>query len=307
MNKKIAVLIPCLNEEKTIYKVVKDFKSNIPESVIYVYDNMSDDNSIYEAKRAGAIVKTVSQRGKGIVVRRMFREIDADIYILVDGDSTYNPQDAITLIRVLLENEADMVIAVRNAVNRKEAFKRFHRFGNWLLTSIVNYLFKANLHDVLSGYRCLSKRFVKGLQMTSKGFDIEVKMTIKALENSLEICEIESAYFARPIGSSSKLRTFRDGFFILTTIFNLFKNYYPLRFFVFLSIFCFICGLLIGLPVIYEYWEMRYVYKVPSAVLASSLEILSMLFFVVGLILDNIKDIRLMHQEFWLKRYNGKK
>lgn len=302
----IAVLIPCYNEAATIRKVILDFQHVLPSAKIYVFDNVSTDNSAQIAKETGAIVKTVPYRGKGYVIRKMFREVQADYYILVDGDDTYSAKDVYKFLHYLEKENVDMVVGVRLYEDQKEAFPRFHFFGNWFITKMINKLFSTNFKDVLSGYRGFSNLFVESIQLTSKGFEIEVEMTAKAIESGLTVQEVDISYRSRPENSVSKLRTFKDGFFIVSTIFDLFKNYKPLLFFWTLSFILFLLGLLIGIPVIREYLLMKYVYKVPSAILAASLEVLSFIMFACGIILDAFKDLRLRQQEYWLK-YSSRK
>jgi len=300
-NYKIAVLIPCYNEASTIEKVIRDFQRELPWATIYVFDNASTDNTAQVAKNAGAIVRNVPYKGKGYVIRKMFREIQADYYIVVDGDDTYSASDVHKILDALINRKIDMVVAVRLERAHKAAFPRFHFLGNKIITGLINKLFSANFRDVLSGYRGFNRIFVDSIQLTSKGFEVEVEMTAKALESLLTVEEVPALYKQRPDNSYSKLRTFRDGLFILSTIFNLFKNYQPLLFFWVLALLFFLAGLFIGIPVIEEYLSMKYVYKVPSAILAAALEVLAFIMFACGIILDAFKDLRLRQQEHWLK------
>ena len=298
---KIAVLIPCYNEELTIAKVVQDFKKALPEAEIFVFDNNSTDNTKEKALKAGAKVFFEKNRGKGNVVRRMFREVDADVYVLVDGDDTYPAEEVRKLIEPVIDKKADMVVGSRLERSEKGAFRKFHKFGNRLITGLINLLFKTSLTDVLSGYRAFSKTFAKGVVLVSKGFEIETEMTLRCIEVGLSIEEVPISYRSRPKGSKSKLSTFMDGFLIVSTIFNIFKDYRPFLFFSIISLFLFLLGLLFGVPVIVEYLETGYVFKLPSAVLAASLEVLSFMFFCSGIVMDSIKNFRALVQEKWLK------
>ena len=289
---KIAVLVPCYNEELTVEKVVKDFKNNLPEADIYVYDNNSKDNTSKLAKSAGAIVKHEYNQGKGNVVRSMFRDIDADIYVLVDGDDTYPADEVRKLIKPVEEGRADMVVGDRlsNGTYFKENKRGFHNMGNNLVRWLINSLFHSNIHDIMTGYRAYSKRFVKCMPVMSDGFQIETEMTVFALVYRMNVVEVPITYRDRPTGSVSKLNTFSDGFKVLRTLFDLFKNYRPLLFFSFLALIFSIVGLIVGVPVINEFIKTAYITKVPSAVLAASLFIIAFLFIVVGIILDYLKN-----------------
>lgn len=289
--KKIAVLIPCYNEEKTIEKVVLDFKKVLPESEIYVYNNNSSDATHALAVRAGAIVKNEARQGKGFVVQRMFREVDADIYLLVDGDDTYPAESAKKLIGLIDVDGVDLAVGDRltNGRYAQENKRGFHNFGNALVRSLVNLLFKAKLKDIMSGYRAFSKDFVKNYPVLVDGFQIETDMTVFALDNNFVMSEIPIEYRDRPVGSFSKLNTLSDGTKVLVTIFNLFRYYKPFIFFSSLSLFFVGMGLLVGLPVIEEFIKTQYVLKVPSAILATALIISGILSFIAGVILDAIR------------------
>lgn len=286
---KKAVLIPCYNEEKTIGKVVGDFKKQIPEADIYVYDNNSKDNTFTIAQSAGAIVRKEYRQGKGNVVRSMFRDIDADYYVLVDGDDTY-PAESVSMLLTEVENGADMAIGDRlsNGTYSKENKRSFHGFGNNLVLYIINKLYRVNFRDIMSGYRVFSRRFIRMYPALCEGFQLETDMTIFALSRKMRVVERPISYRDRPVGSESKLNTFSDGFRVLLTIFNLYRYFYPLRYFSFASGVFFLTGVFIGAPVVIEFLETHFVSKVPSAILASGLVILAIITFSSGLILDSI-------------------
>ena len=290
-DKKIAVLIPCYNEELTVEKTAGDFKRVLPNADIYVYNNNSKDRTKELALKAGAIVKDEYRQGKGAVVRSMFRDIDADVYIMVDGDDTYPAEEVEGLITPVLEGKADMVIGDRLSSTYYTENKRpFHNFGNSLVKGLINFLFKSDLNDIMTGYRSFSKKFVKCMPVMSDGFQIETEMTIFALTNNMQVVNVPITYRDRPEGSESKLNTFSDGFKVLLTLFNLFKDNRPFLFFGSISIVIFIIGLLIGIPVIDEFIKTAYITKVPSAILAAALMLNAFLMFSVGIILDAIKN-----------------
>ena len=290
-DKKVAVLIPCYNEELTVEKTVSDFKRVLPNADIYVYNNNSKDRTKELALKAGAIVKDEYRQGKGAVVRSMFRDIDADVYIMVDGDDTYPAEEVEGLITPVLEGKADMVIGDRLSSTYYTENKRpFHNFGNSLVKGLINFLFKSNLNDIMTGYRSFSKKFVKCMSVMSDGFQIETEMTIFALTNNMQVVNVPITYRDRPEGSESKLNTFSDGFKVLLTLFNLFKDNRPFLFFGCLSLIIFILGLVVGIPVIDEFIKTAYITKVPSAILAAALMLNAFLMFSVGIILDAIKN-----------------
>ena len=290
-DKKIAVLIPCYNEESTVEKTVSDFKHVLPNADIYVYNNNSKDRTKELALKAGAIVKDEYRQGKGAVVRSMFRDIDADVYVMVDGDDTYPAEEVEGLITPVLEGKADMVIGDRLSSTYYTENKRpFHNFGNSLVKGLINFLFKSDLNDIMTGYRSFSKKFVKCMPVMSDGFQIETEMTIFALTNNMQVVNVPITYRDRPEGSESKLNTFSDGFKVLLTLFNLFKDNRPFLFFGCLSLIIFILGLVVGIPVIDEFIKTAYITKVPSAVLAAALMLNAFLMFSVGIILDAIKN-----------------
>ena len=290
-DKKVAVLIPCYNEELTVEKTVSDFKLVLPNADIYVYNNNSKDRTKELALKAGAIVKDEYRQGKGAVVRSMFRDIEADVYIMVDGDDTYPAEEVESLITPVLEGKADMVIGDRLSSTYYTENKRpFHNFGNSLVKGLINFLFKSDLNDIMTGYRSFSKKFVKCMPVMSDGFQIETEMTIFALTNNMQVVNVPITYRDRPEGSESKLNTFSDGYKVLLTLFNLFKDNRPFLFFGCLSLIIFILGLVVGIPVIDEFIKTAYITKVPSAVLAAALMINSFLLLSVGIILDAIKN-----------------
>lgn len=284
---RIAVLVPCYNEEIAAPKVVADFKKVLPSAVIYVYDNNSTDRTFAVANLAGAIVRKETLQGKGYVVRRMFADIEADVYVLVDGDDTYDATEAPRLIQLLLEAKLDMVNAAR-VTDIKESYRAGHRFGNWFLTSMVAKMFGARFKDMLSGYRVFSRRFVKSFPAQARGFEIETELTVHALELKLPVGEVETAYKERPPGSVSKLRTFRDGYRILLTITRLLKNERPLLFFSALSVLLAGVGGVLVVPIVQTYLETGLVPRFPTVILVVGLMILAALGLACGLILDTV-------------------
>ncbi len=299
---KIAVLIPCYNEETTIGQVVDDFRKELPGSPVYVYDNNSKDSTAAIARSHGAIVVRESRQGKGNVIRSMFRDIDADIYVMVDGDDTYPAVHVRDLIAPVAAGEADMTVGDRlsNMTYAKENKRLFHSFGNNLVKSLINLLFGARLKDIMSGYRAFNRFFVKTISVMSKGFEVETEMTLHCLDKRFLIKEIPIIYKDRPEGSESKLNTFSDGIKVLKTIVWIFKDYKPLVFFGILAAVFFLLGLLIGSAPIMEYVRERYVYRVPSAILATGLMLVSLLFFSIGLILDTVEKFYKANYELML-------
>ena len=306
---KIAVLIPCYNEELTVEKVVSDFRKELPNAEIYVYDNNSKDKTAALASAAGAIVRKETAQGKGNVVRTMFKDIDADVYILVDGDDTYPADEVHKLIQPVLEGNADMVIGDRlsNGTYFEENKRGFHGFGNNLVKNLINFLFKSNINDIMTGYRVYSRRFVKNMPVMSSGFQIETEMTIFSLVYRMKLVEIPITYRDRPAGSESKLNTFSDGFKVLVKLFDLFKNYRPMLFFSCISVLFIIIGFIIGIPVITEFIRTSFITKIPSAVLAASLFIIAFLLFMVGIILDAIKNQMCVLFECQLNQFEYRK
>jgi len=287
-NQRIAVLVPCYNEEKTVAQVVQDFRAVLPQAMIYVYDNNSSDQTAQRAAAAGAIVRTEKHQGKGNVLRRMFSDIEADIYVLVDGDNTYHAASTPAMIANLLSEPLDMVVGSRLSSHEGTAFRRGHQFGNRLLTGFVSMLFGHSLTDMLSGFRVMSRRFVKSFPALSKGFETETELTLHALELRMPITEIVTPYGTRPIGSESKLHTYRDGFRILMTIIDLFKEERPLAFFTFLFVLLAITSVILAVPLFITYADTGLVPRFPTAILATGIMLLAFLSLVCGLILDTV-------------------
>ncbi|MBO0411982.1 glycosyltransferase [Enterococcus hulanensis] len=289
-NEKIAILIPCYNESLTIKKVINDFQRELPEADIYVYDNNSTDNTYNIALNEGAIVKKEPRQGKGNVIRQMFFDIEADYYLMVDGDDTYPAENSHELIAALREGSADMVIGDRlsNGTYFNENKRAFHDFGNNLVKNSINRLYQANIKDVMTGYRGFNRMFVKSFPVMSSGFQIETEFTIHALDKRFKLVEIPIDYRDRPEGSESKLDTYSDGLKVLLTILKMFKDYKPLLFFsVFSLIFC-VFGLVFGVPVINEFIHTGFITKVPSSILATGLMVFALLLLITGLILDTV-------------------
>ena len=285
---RVAVLIPCRNEAATVARVVHDFRMALPDCTIYVYDNGSVDGTGGLASAAGAVVRREEHPGKGEVVRRMFAEIDADIYLLVDGDATYDAACATNLIATLVDGELDMVTAVRDHQNHGAAYRRGHHVGNRAFNAFVGALFGARPADMLSGYRALSRRFVKSFPGSSRGFEIETELTVHALEQRLPTAELTTRYFERPQGSRSKLSTYRDGARILGKMIVLFKDVKPTVFFGGFALLFGVVGIVLGAGVIIEFMDTRYVTRLPTAVLATGLMLLAFLALACGLILDSV-------------------
>lgn len=285
--KKIAVLIPCYNESKTIEKVVKDYKKVLPEADIYVYDNNSTDGTAEIAKKAGAIVKYEYKQGKGNVIRSMFKDIDADCYLMIDGDDTYPKENAKEMCKYILDGQADMVIGDRLSSTYFQENKRpFHNFGNVLVSVLINGLFHSNVRDIMTGYRAFSYEFVKTFPVLSKGFEIETEMTIHSLDKNFLLKEIPVEYRDRPVGSESKLNTFSDGFKVLRTIARLFKEYKPAIFFDIISILFLIISLFFGVPVFIEYFDTGLVPRIPTLIFSGFMLIIALLMYICGIILE---------------------
>ncbi len=283
---RIAVLIPCYNEEVTISKVIRDFRACLPDASIYVYDNNSSDGTAAVARASGALVRRETMQGKGNVVRRMFADIEADAYVLVDGDDTYDAADAAPMVQMLVDEQLDMVTGAR-VTDIKAAYRTGHRFGNALLTGMVRRIFGNRVSDMLSGYRVFSRRFVKTFPALASGFETETEFTVHALDLGMPVGEMNTTYRDRPAGSASKLRTYTDGIRILRTIVTLVKEERPLQFFSLIGSAMLATGLLLGIPVIIEFLHSHLVPRLPTAVLATNLVLLSFLCFVCGLILDS--------------------
>lgn len=288
-NQKIAILIPCYNENKTIKKVINDYKKVLPEADIYVYDNNSSDGTDEIAKKAGAIVRYEYKQGKGNVVRRMFKDVDADCYLMIDGDDTYPAENAREMCNLILENKADMVIGDRlSSTYFQENKRQFHNFGNVLVRELINKLFVSNIRDIMTGYRAFSYEFVKTFPVLSRGFEIETEMTIHALDKNFLLREIPVDYRNRPTGSASKLNTFSDGIKVLMTIARLFKEYKPTIFFSIISLLFLIISLAFGIPVFVEYFKTGLVPRYPTLIFAGFMLMISILMFVCGIILEVI-------------------
>ena len=289
MKSKIAVLIPCYNESKTIAKVVKDYKEALPEADIYVYDNNSTDNTDEIAKKAGAIVRYESKQGKGNVIRTMFREIDADCYLMIDGDDTYPSENARQMCNYVLENGVDMVIGDRLSSTYFEENKRpFHNLGNRMVRGLINKIFKSNIRDIMTGYRAFSYNFVKTFPILSKGFEIETEMTIHAIDKNFTLKEIPVQYRDRPAGSVSKLNTYKDGARVIKTIAILFEEYKPALFFNTIAACIFIISLILAIPVFIEYFKTGLVPRFPTLIVAGIMLVISLLLSVSGIILQVI-------------------
>lgn len=288
MNPEVAVLLPCYNEELAVGSVVTSFRQSLPAAAIYVYDNASEDRTAEMARAAGAIVRREPRRGKGNVVRSMFADIDADVYVIADGDATYDAAAAPLMVKRLLDERLDMVVGVRDAVPDTEAYRRGHGTGNAAFTWTLRTLFGAEFTDVFSGYRVMSRRFVKSFPVTSSGFEIETELSVHAKRVMASTSEVRTAYRSREEGSSSKLRTYRDGFKILGTTIRLFEDMRPLQFFGFLTVVLTVAALALGLPVVNEFRRTGEVLRFPTAILAVSIEIVALMFLACGVILRRV-------------------
>lgn len=305
MTDKIAILLPCYNEEKAIQKVVKDFKRYLPDADIYVYDNNSTDNTAEIARKAGAIVRFEPFQGKGNVVRRMFADIDADIYVMSDGDETYDIKRAPELIKTLKEGNYDMVIGARKEVDLA-CYRVGHRWGNLLLTRLVQTFFNHKLEDMLSGFRVFSQRYVKTFPAQSRGFEIETELTVYALSSRMLIKEVNTDYFPRPAGSVSKLSTYRDGIRILKTIVMLVKEERPLLFFSLIAFLFLIIGGILSCPIILEYFRSGLVPRFPTAILITGIMLCGFISLLVGFVLDSVSNARKeSRRQSYLRYKNG--
>jgi glycosyltransferase involved in cell wall biosynthesis len=284
---QVAVLVPCYNEEQAVAKVVADFRAAMPDATVYVYDNNSTDGTIEAARAAGAVVRRETYQGKGHVVRRMFNDVEAEIYVLVDGDATYDAPSAPAMVGMLVEERLDMVVATR--IDRDEAaYRRGHRTGNRLLTRLVAHMFGRSFTDILSGYRVFSRRFVKSFPILSGGFEIETELTVHALELELPVGEIATPYYSRVSGSASKLSTWSDGFRILWTVLKLYRAERPLSLFGAFGAALAIMSIGLAIPVFITYVQEGLVPRLPTAVLSTGLMVLAFLSIAVGLILDTV-------------------
>ena len=300
---QIAVLIPCYNEAQTIGKVVNDTKAALPEAVIYVYDNNSTDDTARIAADAGAIVRHEYQQGKGNVIRRMFREIDAQCYLMIDGDDTYPLEHAREMVSLVLEKNADMVVGDRLSSTYFTENKRpFHNFGNSLVRGSINYLFHSNIKDIMTGYRAFSYGFVKTFPVLSRGFEIETEMTIHAVYNNMQIENVIVDYRDRPEGSVSKLNTYSDGFKVLKMILRLFKNYKPLVFFSWIGILLFLLAIIFFIPVFIKFLETHLVDQIPTLVVCGFSAMTAVQSFFAGLILSNMSEKNRRDFEFELNQ-----
>jgi glycosyltransferase involved in cell wall biosynthesis len=284
---RIAVLVPCYNEEAAVATVIKGFRQALPSAQIYVYDNNSSDRTVAVAREAGAEVRSERRQGKGHVVRRMFADVDADVYVLVDGDATYDAPSAPRMIEKLLDEHLDMVVALR--VGQEQAsYRRGHRTGNWMLTSFLSSVFGQVFTDILSGYRVFSRRFVKSFPVLSDGFEIETELTVHALELAMAVAEVKTPYYSRPEGSFSKLNTWGDGLRILGTILKLYRSEKPLRFFSAVGTFLALAAIGLAIPIFVTYVEEGIVPRLPTALLSTGLMIVAVLAVSSGLVLDTV-------------------
>ena len=284
---RIAVLLPCYNEEAAIGATVEGFRRALPEATVYVYDNNSRDRTKEVAALAGAVVRTEPQQGKGRVVRRMFADIEADVYIMADGDLTYDPEAAPEMVRMLLDDQLDMIVGIRKH-QAVEAYRGGHVLGNKLFTSLLSGLFGRSFTDIFSGYRAFSRRFVKSFPILSSGFEIETEMSVHALELRMPVGEVETRYGARPEGSESKLSTYSDGWRILKTIATLYRVERPVLFFGSIGALLVILALILATPLILTYLETGLVPRFPTAILVTGMIIVAVLCFFAGLILDTV-------------------
>lgn len=294
---KIAVLVPCYNEVQTIAKVITDFKRELPEATIYVYDNNSNDGTDRAAREAGAVVRYENMQGKGYVIRRMFRDINAESYIITDGDDTYPAECAREMVQMIQNKQADMVIGDRLSSTYYQENKRpFHNLGNTAVKDMINFLFRSDIRDILTGYRAFSFEFVKTFPVLSKGFEIETEMTIHALDKNLKIGSVAVPYRDRPSGSVSKLNTYSDGFKVIRTVLRLYKNNRPFQFFGMIAALMLVFSLILLIPVFVEYFKTGLVPRLPTLVVGGFLGLSALLFFFSGMILDVL--VQKSRQEF---------
>jgi glycosyltransferase involved in cell wall biosynthesis len=284
---RVAVLLPCYNEEATIGATVAGFRAALPDAAIYVYDNNSTDQTRTVAEKAGAVVRSERQQGKGHVVRRMFADIDADVYVMADGDLTYDPKAAPEMVALLLAEQMDMVVGTRRH-EEKDAYRGGHVLGNRLFTGLLAGLFGRSFNDIFSGYRVFSRRFVKSFPVLSSGFEIETEISVHALELRMPVGEVETRYLARPEGSESKLSTFGDGWRILRTIATLYRVERPVLFFGTIAVLLLVVAILLSIPLVMTYLQTHLVPRVPTAILVTGMTIVAVLCFFAGLILDTV-------------------
>lgn len=304
---KIAVLISCYNEAVTIKKVINDFQKVLPEATIYVYDNNSSDNTAEIAKAEGAVVRSEYQQGKGNVIRRMFRDIDAECYIMTDGDDTYPAEFAREMCDKVLERNVDMVVGDRLSSTYFEENKRpFHNFGNSIVRASINTIFKSDIKDIMTGYRAFSYNFVKTFPVLSKGFEIETEMTIHTVDKNMFCENVVIEYRDRPEGSESKLNTYSDGFKVLLTIARLFKNYKPFPFFLMIALVLFLLSVGFFIPVLITFFKTGMVDKIPTVIVCGITMLASIISFFSGLVLDTIKQKNRQDFEMELQRSNDR-
>ena len=284
---RIAVLLPCYNEEAAIVRTIAGFRAALPGATIYVYDNNSRDRTVELARGAGAEVRTETMQGKGHVVRRMFADVDADVYLMADGDLTYDPAAAPAMVKLLLDDRLDMVVGTR-LHDAKDAYRGGHVLGNRIFTGLLSRLFGRSFSDIFSGYRVFSRRFVKSFPVLSEGFEIETEISVHALELRMPVGEVETAYGARPEGSESKLSTFRDGWRILKTIATLYRIERPVLFYGSIGALLLIAAILLSIPLVLTYLETGLVPRFPTAILVTGMTIIAVLCFFAGLILDTV-------------------
>ena len=300
--------IPCYNESQTIAKVVKDYREALPEAVIYVYDNNSTDHTDEAAREAGAIVRYEYRQGKGNVIRSMFRDIDAECYLMIDGDDTYPAENARSMVNHILSGRADMVIGDRLSSTYFTENKRpFHNTGNRLVRGLINTIFTSDIKDIMTGYRAFNYEFVKSFPILSKGFEIETEMSIHALDKNFKLLEVPVTYRDRPAGSVSKLNTYKDGFRVLKTIARLFRDYKPFAFFGWLGLLCFIIATIFFVPVLQAYFSTGLVAKFPTLIVCSGIYVVSFLLWMSGLILDVIAKKHRQLFELYLNILSSKK
>jgi glycosyltransferase involved in cell wall biosynthesis len=293
---QVAVLIPCYQEETTVAKVVTDFRRQLPDANIYVYDNNSTDETAKRAREAGAIVRKEKRQGKGYVVASMLEQVDADIYVLVDGDDTYDAPSVKRLIAPLLAGEADMMVASRLSTSDEKSFRRFHKIGNRIVCRVINLIFHSNIKDIFSGYIAMTRELAKSVPVIARGFDVETELTLQTLYRRFVIKEITAPYGFRPKGSESKLRTVPDGLKVLLRLFMLFQSYKPLTLFGSAAILAFLFAVAVGYTPLVEFIEFRHVDSIPLAVLTAALVIISLLSVAVGIILHSV-NFRLLEVE----------
>lgn len=300
-NMRVAVLVPCFNEDLAVGRVIQQFRVALPRAAIYVFDNASTDRTAEVARKAGAVVRSVSLRGKGNVVRRMFADVDADVYVLVDGDATYDASSAPSMIERLLSEGSDMVVGVRNAGQSADAYRRGHRFGNRMLTGCVAMIFGGTFTDMLSGYRVFTRRYVKSFPALSAGFETETELTVHALELRMPWSEMDTPYASRPEGSESKLSTYKDGLRILRMILRLFVAERPLHFFGIIGALSLLTGVAIAIPLLGTYLTTHEVPRLPTAILSTGLALIAAISAVCGVVMDAVtRGRREMKRLFYL-------